>query len=180
MRPGSVCPSLERPAGPESSDSASEEVLGLEVPVDDPLLVGGHEALPDLHRVIERLADVEASGLERLAQRLPFEKLRDGVGGLAFEAHVVKGEDVRVREGGHGLRLALEPLAGGRVRRHARGKNLQRDLAAQPRVLRPVDLPHPALAERREDLVRAEFRAGSETQRAPSRSGKPMRRTIAS
>src|SRR6266545_2956153 len=43
-----------------------------------------------------------------------------------------------------------------------RRKDLHRHRALQPRVLRPVDLPHPAGAHRREELVGTETRAGSE------------------
>ena len=39
---------------------------------------------------------------------------------------------------------------------------LHRDVSIEARVPRPVDLSHPARAERREDLVRAEPRAGGE------------------
>src|SRR5262249_10573441 len=52
-----------------------------------------------------------------------------------------------------------EPLG---VPRHRIGKHLDRDLAMQLRVFRPVDLAHPSRAERRENFVRAEFRPGGE------------------
>ena len=41
-------------------------------------------------------------------------------------------------------------------------QDLQRDVAVEARVLRPVDLPHPARPEGREDLVRTEAGTGGE------------------
>ena len=51
---------------------------------------------------------------------------------------------------------------GQRLRQH-----LDRHLAPEPRVPRPVHLAHPARAERREDLVGAEASPGGERQRSP-------------
>ena len=42
-----------------------EDVLGLQVPVDDPLLVRGREAVDDLERVVDRLARRELAAGER-------------------------------------------------------------------------------------------------------------------
>ena len=42
------------------------------------------------------------------------------------------------------------------------GEDLDRDVAVEPRVARPVDLAHSAGAERRQDLVGAEAGSGSE------------------
>src|SRR5262249_46148949 len=73
---------------------------------------------------------------------------------------VVERNDVRVRERRHGLGLALEA----RERVGALGElgreNLDGDVAVQTRVPRPVDLAHPACAERRKDLEGAEPRPG--------------------
>ena len=67
------------------------------------------------------------------------------------------------------LRLALEPrqrvgIRGERLRQH-----LDRDVALELRVPRPVDLPHPARAERREDLVGTEASPGWECHRMDAR-----------
>ena len=68
-----------------------------------------------------------------------------------------------MRERRDGLRLARE-AGESRARSPASllGQDLDRDLAAQPRVARPVDLAHPARAERGEDLVRPEPCSGGE------------------
>ena len=53
--------------------------------------------------------------------------------------------------------LALKPGEPIGVAGELERKDLDRDLALQPRVGRAVDLAHAARAERRHDLVRAEL-----------------------
>ena len=62
---------------------------------------------------------------------------------------------------GEQLRLPLEPLPPIFVFEELFRQHLDGDLSAESRVFRPVDLPHPARADRREDLVRAERVAGA-------------------
>jgi hypothetical protein len=50
-------------------------------------------------------------------------------------------------------RFLLEALQAVRVGRERRRQDLDRDVAAQARVLRTVHLSHPARADRLEDLV---------------------------
>jgi hypothetical protein len=52
-----------------------EKVLGLEVPVDDSLLVGGRESPGDLDGEVHRLAHGQRAGGETRAQRFAFEEL---------------------------------------------------------------------------------------------------------
>ena len=54
--------------------------------------------------------------------------------------------------------LLLETLQARRIRRRLRRQHLDRHLATESRVPRAVHLPHPARAERREDLVRTQAR----------------------
>jgi len=60
----------------------------------------------------------------------------------------VERKDVGVRKGGDSARLPFE--AGERIGIGGEllGQDLYRDLAAEPRVPRPLDLSHPARAER--------------------------------
>ena len=57
-----------------------EKVLRLQVPVDDPLLVRGGQAVRDLQRVVDRLARRQLPARERRPQRLSFQQLADDVG----------------------------------------------------------------------------------------------------
>ena len=66
------------------------------------------------------------------------------------------------------LRLALEPRERVGIRGDGLGQNLDRDVPVELPVPRPVHLPHPARAERREDLVGAEARAGGKRHFRPS------------
>jgi hypothetical protein len=72
--------------------------------------------------------------------------------------------DVRMIEGREHFRFALKPrepigIVGERGR-----ENLDRDLALEFRVGRPIHLPHPAFPDRRDDVVNAKARAGSQSQ----------------
>jgi hypothetical protein len=68
-------------------------------------------------------------------------------------------DDVGVVEGGDGAGLAVEALEGGGVFGAVRRQDLDGDLPAEGDVLAEVDGAHAALAEGREDLVRAEQEA---------------------
>jgi hypothetical protein len=67
-----------------------------------------------------------------------------------------------VIEGARRLRLLLEAVQPLGIRGVESGKDLDRDLALQPRVPGPVDLSHPPRAQRCQDLVGPEARAGRE------------------
>src|SRR3990172_364950 len=69
----------------------------------------------------------------------------------------MQGTDVRMRELRDRLRFSLEPLLELDALRQVRRKHLDRHVSVEPRVLRAVDLAHPARAEGSEDLVRAEL-----------------------
>ena len=78
-----------REAEVEDLDAAvlrDEDVLGLQVPVDDALLVRRGEAEGDLRRVVERAALGQPAARERGAQRLALEQLLDDVGGAVVRS----------------------------------------------------------------------------------------------
>ena len=78
---------------------------------------------------------------------------------------LVDGDDVRVIEGGGGLRFLDEPAAAVSIRQAIGGQHLDGHLATQPRVAGAIDLAHAAGAERRDDFVRAEPGAGEKPHR---------------
>ncbi len=80
--------------------------------MDDTLVVSGREPAGDLGRVFHHLPRGQGSCRQSAAQVLAFEKLRDGKGRVCVSAEVVDGEDVRMGQGGHGARLALEACEG--------------------------------------------------------------------
>src|SRR5258706_14989730 len=65
---------------------------------------------------------------------------------------------------GEYFRFALKPRESVVIGRQCRGQDLDRDLALQLRVCRPVDLSHAAFANLSGDFVDAEARAGDQSQ----------------
>ena len=135
--------------------SGDEEILGLQVPVDDALLVGSGEALSHLQRVVHGLLLGDRTCIEFPAQRLAFQKLHDGVRDALVRSEVEDREDVRMGERRDRLRLALEPGQRVGIGRDGLREDLDRDVPVQLLIPCPVHLPHPARAQRREDLVGA-------------------------
>ena len=129
-------------------------VAGLQVPVHDPLPVRFVESVGDLDSVAQCLLERQGSLEKPLRHRLALQVLHDQVLGVAFATHVMQRADVRVRELRDRLRLAFETLAGLGRRREMRRQHLDCDRPVQPRVARPIDLPHSARAEGGHDLVR--------------------------
>jgi hypothetical protein len=130
-----------------------EQVLRLEVAVDDALVVRRRQAARHLGRVLDGLPLGQRPGREPSSQSLPFEELGDGERSAVLLAEVVDREDIRVREHSDGLRLALEAGEPARVPCEDLGQNLHGDGAIEAGVPGPVDLAHPARAERAENLV---------------------------
>jgi hypothetical protein len=60
-----------------------------------------------------------------------------------------------------GARFLLEPPQAIRVGSDFRRQDFDSDIAAQPVVVRPIDLPHPATADGSDDTVRPETSSGT-------------------
>ena len=142
--------------------AADEEVLRLDVAMDDALLVRGGQTACDLHGVVQRLARRQSGAAQDRAKRRPLQQLRDQVGGPVLGADVVDGEHVGVIQGAGGAGFLREAAQALFVPGERRRQHLERDLAAQSRVARAVDLAHASRAEGVEHLVRAEPRARGE------------------
>jgi hypothetical protein len=156
---------LSRQAEVEDLDApvaGDEEVLGLQVAVHDALLVRGGQPLGDLPSVLDRLLRGQRSGGHELPQRLPLEELGDRVVAAPGLAELEDGQDVRVGERGHRLRLPLEPGERIGLGEKPRGQDLDRDVAVELLVTRPKHLAHAASPEGRDDPVGAEGCAGLE------------------
>jgi len=136
------------------------DVAGLQIAVDDSAPVRRIERAGDLDADPQGLVDRQRAFAQPIRQRLALEELHDQVVGSVLVAHVVKRANVRMRELRDRLRLTLEALPQLRRGGHVRRQNFDRDIAAEPRVLRLVDLPHPSRTDGREDLVGAEAGTG--------------------
>jgi hypothetical protein len=89
-------------------------------------------------------------------EALALEQLRDDVRGAIVGADVVKGEDVRVVQGGDGAGLELEALEAVGVPGDIVVEDLEGNVATETRVSCAVDLAHAACSEELDDLVRPE------------------------
>jgi hypothetical protein len=108
-----------------------------------------------------------------LVERLAVEERHHHVRPAAVLADVQDRDDVVVVELGGGAGLAQEPLAVDSAGGERRLERLDRDLAAEPRVLGEVHRAHPALAELAEHEVLADPRrervgAGVRAGRGPA------------
>jgi hypothetical protein len=135
-------------------------VRGLQVPMDHSCTVGRLESPGDLARDVERFPQGERPPRKPLGQRDPRHQLHDEAPRPAVLLEPVDGRDVRVAQGGEAARLLLESLEALRVVPEALGEHLDRHLAAQAGVPRPVHLSHAPFAERAQHPQRTEGSAG--------------------
>ena len=75
-----------------SPRNVSRWFLGIQIPVDDALLVGGGETCGDLPGIVHGLLLRDQTRGELPAQRLALEKLHDGVGEAVVVPEVVDGK----------------------------------------------------------------------------------------
>ena len=143
-----------------------EDVVGLQIAMDDPLLVRGGQAGRDLHGQIAGSPWRQRSAREERAQGLAFEQLRHDVRHVAVDVHVEDDDDPGVVEGGGGPGLLREPGQALGIACELRGQDLDGDVTAQPRVESPVNLAHAAGADGRNDFVRPEPGTCGEGHRA--------------
>ena len=110
--------------------------------MDDALVVGGRERLGELPRERERLRHRKRTGGEAVGQRPAFDELEDQRRDIFGIRDTIDGRDVRMIERREGARLALEARAPSRVGSEVRRQDLERDVAAEPRVVGAIDGAH--------------------------------------
>src|SRR5690606_18887857 len=125
-----------------------EQVLGLEIAVDDALLVRGAEALEELEHELGHGARGERPAREAIGEGLPVEELAHHVArAVGEDADVVNLEDVIVADATGRAHLALEArravLRGDRVRQ----EHLDRDAALDEHVIALEYGSHSSFAE---------------------------------
>ena len=137
-----------------------EQVPRFQIAVDDAPFVRGRQAQQHLPRHPGGLVHRERAALQPGAKRFSGEQLRDHVGDVAIDAHVVHREDVGMVERGDGLRLSPEPgqLLGGDL--VGTRDHLDADVAVELGIAGPVDLAHSPRVEERQDGVAAQAGAG--------------------
>ncbi len=132
-----------------------EDVLGLEVAVDDALLVRGRQRLEDALEVVEHEIERDAALGQAIAQRLAVEQLHrhEEQAVLGVEARVVDLDDAVVADLRRRAHLAQEALPRRLVLADVREEDLERDALLAEVVRRLVDLAHPALGDLALDAV---------------------------
>ena len=129
------------------------DVSGLEVAVDDALLVGDLEGLGDLGGDLHRVGDGDGAPGDALGEGLALGDLHDQEALAVHVLDAVDAGDVGVGQRGEDLGLAVEALEALGVLGEALGKDLEGHVAAELGVLGAPDLAHPALAQLRGHLV---------------------------
>ena len=128
------------------------DVGGLQVAVDDAVLVRLLERLGDLLRDRDRFVHGDRAAREAFREVLAGDELhrQEVEGGAVGQRRALESVDVgdvRVVEGGEQLRLALEAGEALRILRQLGRQHLDRHVAAELRVAGAGDLAHPARAE---------------------------------
>ncbi len=120
----------------------------------DASLVGLVQPLRHLLDDLQRLVDLERSGVQPLLERLALvERHGKEESPLVRLADVEDRADVVVVECRRRLRFLDEARLRARIPSQLRRQKLERHLAAEARVLGLVDLAHPACAEARENPI---------------------------
>src|SRR5438876_12324935 len=112
--------------------------------MDDALLVRGSESVRHLNRVMDGFALCDCTIIETLFYGFTFEQLRDDIRRIVMCPNIVNGENVWMIQRARRLRLLLKAPQSIPVLRKRRRQNLDRYVAIQFRVMRQINLAHPA------------------------------------
>ena len=92
------------------------------------------------------LSNRQSSARNDLSQSFSFNELHGEKRNVARQFHRMNGHDVRMVQGGDGLRFPLEAMTSFWVAHHGRRENLQSDAPLQFQIFRGIDLAHAAAA----------------------------------
>ena len=136
---------IQRPGQPkvEHFDGAvitDFDIGGLQVAMDDPLLVRGFEGLGDLLGDGQGLGDRDSPARDALGEILALDQFHHKGTHTAGLFEAVNVRDVRMVQRGEGLGFACESGESVGVVRERVRQDFHRDIAIEPGVGRPVDL----------------------------------------
>jgi len=129
------------------------DVGGLQIAMHDALLVSGSQRIGDPNRHREDLFYRQPACQDLPVQRLAFHQLHRQEMHAAGLLDGLNGDDVRMVERRDGARLSSKALEAGRIEGHRGGQDLQGDVAAERGIGGPIDLAHPARAQRTDNLI---------------------------
>lgn len=135
-----------------SSVRREHHVVRLDVAMRHAGRVRGRERLGDLR---SDLCDL-SNGKLRTAQRDAVDELRDDIGEVSVCPDVEDRHDVRMIQRGNVSRFLLETGEARRIRGEIWRQDLERDVASEPRVTRPIQFAHSAAPERGDELIDAD------------------------
>jgi len=118
------------------------------------------ERVGDLCSDLQCLIERERTFFDPRGERLALEMRHHQVMSAIDAADVVDAADVRMVQSRDGARLALETGSQIGIAGDLGRQDLDRDRPIEPRVACAVDFTHPARADQRDDVVRAETAAG--------------------
>src|SRR5437016_14610602 len=111
------------------------------------------ESVGNLNPQVECFAETCAALRHSLTQRFAFDKLGDDKVCAVEPAYLVNGNDIRMVECRYGSRFLLEATQSLRVYRELNGQQFERNLSAEPGILRQIHFSHATFAEQVNDLV---------------------------
>jgi hypothetical protein len=123
--------------------------------MDDSLLVRRLECLGDLLRDRQRRVNGNRPLRDPIGERGPLDQLHDQCVEAARILEAIDLRDVRMVERRKELRFPTEPCEAVGIVGQGGQQDLDRDKAIQRRITGAVDISHPARADERRDLVRA-------------------------
>ena len=132
------------------------DVRGLQVPMHDAFLVRGFERSRDLQRKTQRILDRQRTVFELALERLAFDELHREEPRAVVLVQPIDRRDVRVIQGCEQFGFALEACEAVGVFGELARQRFDRDLAAELRVARAINLAHAADADQAGDLISAE------------------------
>ena len=138
------------------------DVGGLQVAVDDPLLVRRFQRLSDLLRDGECFVDRHGTLRDAIRERWALDEFHHQRRHAIALLEAVNLRDMRVVQRRQDFGLTLESRQPLRVRRNRRGQHLDRNGTLQVGVRRPIHLPHAAHSDLGGDFIGAEASAGGQ------------------
>ena len=131
------------------------------------------QTIGHLGRYLNPLFQRDQAGVEQVAQRVSLHQFHGDVTNALGLSHFIDGDDVGMVERRRGSRFPLEALQVLRVTSHMVGQDLERHLAPQAAVPRPVHFSHPAGSERGKDFIRTKSCARDERHRVSTGGLRP-------
>ena len=138
------------------------DVGGLEIAMDDALRVCRIERVGNLAGQPHRLAHRHRPARDDVGERVALDQLEHQGANAVNVFDPVERRDVRMIERSEQPRLSIEPRQSIRIERRRGGEDLDRHIAAEPRIARAIDLAHSPGSDGADDLVRSQ--AGARTQ----------------